>query len=105
MMLELKLITCIVQRGKADEVVGAAMDAGAAGATIFYGRGTGVRQRLGIAGNLISPQKEIILIATQAGHAEAVFAEVVKVAKLGEKGQGFAFMHNIQQAVGFLEDG
>jgi hypothetical protein len=33
------LITCIVQRGVADNVVDAATEAGAQGATIFYARG------------------------------------------------------------------
>lgn len=45
-MEALKLITCIVQRGKADKAVDAALKAGAEGATTFYARGTGVRQRL-----------------------------------------------------------
>jgi len=45
---ELKLITCIVQRGKADKAVDAALKAGAEGATMYYARGTGVKQRLGM---------------------------------------------------------
>ena len=45
------LITCIVQRGAAEAAVQAARRAGAQGATIFYARGTGVRQKhLGVLG-------------------------------------------------------
>lgn len=51
------LITGIVQRGKAEKVVKAAMEAGAQGATVFYARGTGVRQKLGFVGKLIQPEK------------------------------------------------
>lgn len=36
-----------------DEVIQAAVDAGAPGATYFYGRGTGVRQKLGLLGRFI----------------------------------------------------
>ncbi|HSR36587.1 MAG TPA: P-II family nitrogen regulator [Desulfurivibrionaceae bacterium] len=96
------LITCIVQRGEADKVVNAAIDAGAEGATIYYGRGTGVRQKLGFAGRLIRPEKEIVLIVTKVEETDAVFDAVVKAANLEKKGQGFAFLHKLDRAVGFL---
>ncbi|OQA90827.1 MAG: hypothetical protein BWY26_01360 [Elusimicrobia bacterium ADurb.Bin231] len=41
-MDELVLITCIVQRGKADRVVKESLTAGAEGVSVFYGRGTGL---------------------------------------------------------------
>jgi nitrogen regulatory protein PII len=97
-----KLITCIVQRGKADKVVDAAMAAGAEGATISYGRGTGIRQKLGLKGYLIKPEKEIILIVTMPDQTAAVMEAVVEAARLREKGQGFAFLHEIDTAIGFL---
>ncbi|OGR01093.1 MAG: transcriptional regulator [Deltaproteobacteria bacterium RIFOXYD12_FULL_55_16] len=99
----LNLITCIVQRGEADMVVEAAMQAGAEGATIYYGRGTGIREKLGFAGMFIKPEKEIILIITRHVQTEAVFEAVIKAARLEKKGQGFAFLHKIDCAVGFLE--
>jgi len=99
-----RLITCIVQRGEADRVVDAAVDAGAEGVTIYYGRGTGVRQRLGLKGRLIKPEKEIILIVTKREKTDKVFNAVVEAARLSEKGRGFAFLHKIDQAVGFLEE-
>ena len=99
-----KLITCIVQRGKADKVVEAAMAAGAQGATISFGRGMGVRERLGLGGLFIRPEKEIIYIVTKQEESEAVMAAVVKAARLKEKGQGFAFLHELDQAIGFVEE-
>lgn len=97
-----RLITCIVQRGEADKIVDAAVEAGAEGATIYYGRGTGVRQKLGLKGRLIKPEKEIILIITKSDVTEQVFSAVQQAARLNEKGRGFAFLHKIDQAVGFL---
>ena len=101
----LNLITCIVQRGKAESVVDAALKAGAQGATYYYGRGTGVRQKLGtVLSKLIVPEKEIILIVTKEHQTETIFDAVVKAARLDSKGQGFAYIHKIDRAVGFLED-
>lgn len=96
------LITCIVQRGEADKVVNAAIEAGAEGATIYYGRGTGVRQKIGFSGLFIKAEKEIILIVTKVAETDAVFNAVVRAAKLDEQGRGFAFLHRLDRAVGFL---
>ena len=96
------LITCIVQRGEADKVVQAAIEAGAEGATLYYGKGTGVREKMGFAGRFIKPEKEIILIVTKVEQTDAVFDAVVSAAHLDEKGRGFAFLHQLDRAVGFL---
>lgn len=96
------MITCIVQRGEANKVIDAAVKAGAEGATIFYGRGTGIREKLGFAGRFIQPEKEIILIVTKREQTDAVFDAVVNAANLTKQGQGFAFLHTLDRAVGFL---
>lgn len=96
------LITCIVQRGEADRVVDAAMEAGAEGATLYYGRGRGIREKLGFAGMFIKPEKEIILIITKNAQTDAVFDAVVQAAGLEKKGQGFAFLHKLDRAIGFV---
>ena len=103
-MNDLKLITCIVQRGKADKVIDAALLAGAPGATYYYGRGTGVRQKLGVLSKLIVPEKEIIQIVIKEDQADKVFDAIIKAGKLDKKGRGFAYIHKIDRAIGFLED-
>ena len=42
------LITCVVQRGAADAIINAAREAGAQGATLWFAKGMGVRERLGL---------------------------------------------------------
>lgn len=101
-MLEMKLITCVVERGKADRAVQAAIDAGAQGATIFYARGTGVRQKLGLLGSLIRAEKEVILIGVKEDEIEKVFAAIVEAAELHKPAKGFAFIHSIEKVVGFV---
>lgn len=103
-MNDLKLITCIVQRGKAEKVIDAALLAGAPGATYYYGRGTGVRQKLGVLSKLIVPEKEIIQIVIKEEQADKVFDAIIKAGKLDKKGRGFAYIHKIDRAIGFLED-
>lgn len=97
-----KLLTCIVQRGKADKVVDAAIKAGAQGATIFYARGTGIRQKLGFIGKLIQAEKEVIMTVVTDTTADDVFNAMTKAAELEKPGKGFAFIHHIEKAVGFI---
>ena len=55
------LITCILQTGLAEDVLEAAKNIGAQGATINYARGTGIRERMGLLGVTVDEQKEVII--------------------------------------------
>ena len=98
----LQLITCVVQRGKADKVVKAALDAGAAGATVFFGRGMGLRERLGLLGLAIVPEKEVIMIVAQQAETQRIFDAIVEVAKLNTPGMGIAYTIPIHQVAGLF---
>lgn len=102
-MEQTEVIICIVQRGKADKVVKSAIKAGAHGATIFYGRGTGVRQKIGLLGSLIIPEKEIIIIVTHKEQTEDIFNAMVSAGELDQPGKGFAFVQKVEKAIGFLK--
>ena len=101
-MASYHLITCIVERDKAKGVVDAVLQAGAQAATTFYARGRGVREKLGMLGMLIQPEKEIILVVTTAEQKQAIFDSLVSAAELDKPGKGFAFVQPVEQAVGFL---
>ena len=100
-MSDMRLITCIVQKGSADNVIREAMKVGAEGATYFTGKGTGIRQSLGIT---IIPEKEIIFIVTKGEQTQVVFEAVKKGGNLIESGQGFVYVTSLEDAFGFLED-
>lgn len=99
---ELKLITCVIQRGKGDKLIKAAIDAGAGGVTAYFGRGAGVRERLGLLGLAIVPEKEVLLIACHAREVEQILNALVKAGDLKTPGHGIAFVTAIEQAVGFF---
>jgi nitrogen regulatory protein P-II 1 len=87
-----QLITCVVQRGKADAAVQAAIEAGAPAATISFARGTGIRQKLGLLKIAISPEKEVIDIVVASDVADKVFDAVVDAARLRTPGMGVIYM-------------
>lgn len=100
-MSDLRLITCVVLKGKADSVVNAAIDAGAQGATYFSGKGTGIRQTLGLT---IIPEKEIIFCVAEGEQANGVVEAVKQSGNLSELGEGFVYVTKIESAFGFVED-
>ncbi|RJO73972.1 MAG: P-II family nitrogen regulator [Myxococcales bacterium] len=96
----LHLITCVVQRGKGDAVGKAAIEAGAGGATTFFARGTGTRERLGLLGLAIVPEKEVILVLCQEEESSRIFEAIVKAGKLDLPGMGIAYITPVLKVVG-----
>ncbi len=101
--MKLYLITCILERGKADNVIDAAIAAGAQAATYFFARGRGLRERIGFFGKFIQAEKEVILIVTTEVQQESVFNAVVSTAELNTPGKGFAYIQPVEHAVGFVD--
>jgi nitrogen regulatory protein P-II 1 len=95
---DVSLITCIVQRGKADAVVQAAQDAGAQGATIYYGYGSGVRERLGLLGLAIDVEKEIITTLVADDQVDRIFERMYFAAELDVPGAGIIYVTRLEKA-------
>lgn len=90
-LTDVSLITCVVQRGAADDIVKAAQAAGAQGATIYFGRGSGVRERLGLLGLTVEAEKEIITILVANDQLDRVFEEMTLAGKLDTPGMGIIY--------------
>jgi nitrogen regulatory protein PII len=97
-LTDVSLITCIVQRGAAETVIQAAREAGSQGATIHFGRGTGVRERLGILGIAVDVEKEIINIVVSADQQDHVFERMYLAGDLDTPGKGIMFVTRLEKA-------
>src|SRR5688572_19278228 len=95
-----QMIVAIVQRGKADTPIKAALKAGAKSAVAFFGRGMGIRERLGWLGLAVQPEKEILLIAVPEALADLVVRAMVRAGNLDQPGVGFVFVLPVEQMVG-----
>lgn len=99
-MLDTKCVVTIVERGKADNIVKAAKKAGASGATIFYGRGTGDTEVQKFLKVNIESSKEIILVITEKKKAEAIIRAIVEAGNLSKPGKGILFTFPISNLMG-----
>ena len=97
------LITCIVQRGVADTVIESALKAGAQGATVFYARGTGIRQRhLGVLGVTVNAEKEVVYIVAPSEQADLIFERAYTAAKLDTPGMGMIYMSPLEKMATYV---
>ncbi|MBF0267755.1 MAG: P-II family nitrogen regulator [Alphaproteobacteria bacterium] len=101
-LTDVALITCIVQRGNADVIVKAAQEAGAQGATIHFGRGMGVRERLGVLGVAVNVEKEIISIVVSTEQADRVFKRMYLAGNLDTPGMGIMFMKRLEKVATYI---
>ena len=86
-----ELIICIVERGKSNPVCKAAVQAGAQGATIVYGRGSGELTYSFFHSLNVDASKEVIYILIPESLHQTVFSAVCKAAEIAQKGRGIEF--------------
>ncbi|EGV28288.1 nitrogen regulatory protein P-II [Thiorhodococcus drewsii AZ1] len=101
-LTDVTLITASVQRGMADEIVKAAQEAGAQGASIHYAHGRGVRERLGIWGLAIEAEKEVINIVVSSDQVDRIFETMYVAGKMDTPGMGFMWVTPLEKAATFV---
>lgn len=103
-LTDVRLITCIVQRGLGDTIVNAAQDAGAQGATVFYAKGSGVRERLGVLGVAVEVEKEVVNIVVSSNQLDTVFSNIYLAGNLDTPGMGFMYVTPLEKAATYIPD-
>ncbi len=101
-LTDVALITCVVQKGIADKIVKAAREAGAQGATVFYARGSGIRERLGLLGVAVEVEKEVINVVVSTDTADFIMQQMYLAGKLDTPGMGIIYVTPLEKAATFI---
>lgn len=100
MNLNHRLMIAIVKRGASREVIAAAKEAGADGATVLYAEGMGRNEKPTFLGLPATHEKDVVFIAVD-GEIELAVAEAISHAgKLGKSGYGLGFTVHLSQLLG-----
>ena len=99
-MFDVKCIVTIVERGKADKLVEKAKAAGATGATIMYGRGTGETEAKRFLNIHIDSSKEIILILAETSKHKKIMDAIVNAGDIKDAGTGIIFSIPVTNLIG-----
>lgn len=98
-----EMIIVIVNDGYTDLVMDAAKKAGARGGTIINARGTGNKEMEKFFGVIVTPEKQIVLIAVPKTIRSAVLTAISNEAGLATKGQGVAFALPTSDVIGISD--
>ena len=104
-LTDVKMITCVLQNGLGEEVLEAAKNAGAQGATISYAQGTGIRDRMGLLGVTIDEQKEVLRLIVSDDQADRVFEAIYLAGKLDTPGKGIMYVSNLENVATHIPQG
>jgi len=103
-LTDVSLITCIVQRGQADNIIRAAREAGSQGATVNFAKGMGIRERLGILGVAVDVEKEIIHVVVSTEQQDRVFKKMYLAGELDTPGMGIMYVTPLEKAATYVPD-
>jgi nitrogen regulatory protein P-II 1 len=103
--LNFQLIVVIVSQGSCSPLVAAAKGAGAEGATILRGRGSGVHEAGRFLGIPIEPEKDVILILIDKTMTDTVLDAIVAAGGLDKPGKGIAFVLDVPRVEGIVHLG
>lgn len=95
-----QIITTIVERGRAEEVVEAAEAAGSRGGTVMNARGSGVHEREKLFNMDIEPQKEVVIILSPVEDTKAIVDAIHSALHLDEPGNGIIYVQDTVAAYG-----
>ena len=90
-----KMITIIVNTGYADDIMDAARKAGASGGTVTHARGTGTADDGKFLGVEIVPEKEMILILSEAEKTDKIVNAISSLKCLDEPGIGIIYTQDV----------
>lgn len=96
-------ITVIVDKGKAEEVVDAAVKAGSKGATIINARGSGIHETSRLFAMDIEPEKEIVLILSQNEKVEDIVESIRQEMQIDVPGNGIIYVQPVNRTYGLVK--
>ena len=100
--MHFKLIITLVEDSKTDDVLQAARDAGATGATVLnQARGEGLNQSTTFLGLSLETQRDMLLFLVEEHLSRTNLEKIADVGELDDKpGTGIAFQIDVEDAVG-----
>ena len=100
--MHFKLIISFVEDSKTDEVMGAAREAGATGATVINNaRGEGLAKKKTFFGLSLETQRDVVLFLVEEHLSRHILEKIAEIGEFEERpGTGIAIQIDVEDAVG-----
>lgn len=97
------IITSIVDKGKAEEVIEAAKKAGSKGGTILNGRGSGIHDTEKLFSMEIEPEKEVVIIISENNSTDNIVESIRESLDMDSPGKGIIYVQEVNKAFGIYK--
>ncbi len=98
-----QVIITIVNRGKAEDVISAANEAGAKGGTIMNARGAGADVVTKLFNMEIEPEKEMVMVLAKVQVTDHIVTSIREKLEIDKPGNGIIFIQDINNVYGIYE--
>jgi len=99
--MHFKLIIALLETPKVDEVMDAAREAGATGATVIsHARGEGLNKNKTFFGLQLETQRDMVLFLVEEHLSRMILEKIAEVGEFEKTGAGIAFQIDVEDAVG-----
>jgi len=99
--MHFKLIIALVDDVKTDEVLEAAREAGATGATVInHARGEGVQKSRSFLGMTLTTQRDVLLFLVEEHLCRTILEKIAAIGDFEKVNSGIAFQIDVEDAVG-----
>jgi len=98
------LVNCVVPVGRADAVLKAARDLGVGAGIVYHGRGTGVRERLGMLGIAVEAEKEIVVMIVPNERRDMIIDGLFQAAEMNALAAGYIFATPVDKAAVYIPE-
>ncbi|MGV6807729.1 MAG: P-II family nitrogen regulator [bacterium] len=100
--MHFKLIIAFVEDSKTDDVMDAAREAGATGATVINNaRGEGLKKKKTFLGLSLDTQRDVLLFLVEEHRSRKILEEIERVGEFEDSpGAGIAIQVDVEDAVG-----
>lgn len=99
-----QIIITIVNKGKAEDVIEAAKEAGSKGGTIVNARGSGEKETEKLFNMEIEPQKEMVMILSKIDVVENIVKSISSKLDIEKPGNGIIFVQDVYQTYGTYDN-
>lgn len=102
--MHFKMIIVFIEDEKTDDVMDAARDAGATGATVIHNaRGEGLKVSKTFFGLSLETQRDVVLFLVEEHLSRKILEEINRAGELDARpGTGIAFQLDVEDAVGIV---
>ena len=98
-----QMITTIINRGLAEDVIDAAKAAGSKGGTIINARGSGTNETAKLFAMEIEPEKEVAIIIAKRDIADQIIESIRIKLEIDKPGNGIIFVQDVKSVYGIYE--